>query len=282
MDSSKRSRSYPERLCDVKEREISRQQHRLLVSTEALNQFREKDHDRAEHLASLGSPSSRTIAPSTGCCYRCNNLFIRLGNYILERGEEERREDHRISQKSYAGFYYFIKWFIRSIFFLIFTTVGSICGKEIGCEIKDHDTCKVQVLALAGNSPHIIATMLGFICGLILGQWFGRFIWDHLTKSILRCLRSMEKCADESKAFLIGLAFFVYVLGTVSFGTIFYFFIDIGNGDDNIIGGLVGGVVGLFCAIIAYRKNSSCRSGQETPMVRSSDSIEDPPELNLP
>ena len=41
---------------------------------------------------------------------------------------------------------------------MIFTTIGSITGKEIGCEIKSHDTCNITAVNVAGNSPHIIST----------------------------------------------------------------------------------------------------------------------------
>uniref|UniRef100_A0A6C0EJP6 Uncharacterized protein n=1 Tax=viral metagenome TaxID=1070528 RepID=A0A6C0EJP6_9ZZZZ len=274
MSNPRRSRSYPENLNEVKEREFIQQQQELLDSKEVINQFQEKDHNRAEELADFDSVRQRRT-----CC----NLLIRWGNYILERGEEERREDSNISRKSYAGFYYFIKWFVRSMFFLISTTIGSVLGKEIGCEIRDHDTCDIRAVELAGNSPHIISTVCGFVVGLIMGQWLGRFIWDHITKNILSCLRGIEKYADESKMCLMFLAVLVYILGIVSFGIIFYFFVDIGHGDDNIVGAIIGGVVGLCCAIFACRKNSNCRSGQETPMVHNINSSEHAiPTLNLP
>jgi hypothetical protein len=270
MDS-KRSRSYPERLSDIKDRE----------NNEVLNQFKEKDQCRTEQLAIGGSSNSIVYVHPPTCRKKLFELFIRWGNYMLERGEKERADDLQISQKSYAGFYYFIKWFIRSIFFLIFTTVGSIGGKEIGCEIRDHHTCSITAVDLAGNSPHILSTIFGFIFGLFAGQWLGRLFWDHLTEHILYGLRRIEKCADRSKACLYIISILVYIVGITSFGFIFFFFVRIGSADDNVIGGFVGGLIGLACAVFAYRKNSNCRSGEQTPMIRVVSPIFEPPELKI-
>jgi hypothetical protein len=266
-----RTRSFPERISDMKD-------NQLIITTESLQQFREKDHNRTELLAIIGSTSSLEIINNSNYCNECCKLFIRWGNYILEVGEQEQNEDFYIRQKSYAGFYYFIKWFIRSIVLLFFTTLGSIAGKEIGCEITEHTTCPIKVLDLTSSSPHIISTILGFICGLVSGQWLGRYIWDNLTKNVLICLRKVEKYADESKVFLISISMIIYIIGIISFGTIFYFFVDIKH--DNIIGAIVGGSIGLVCAVLAYRKNSKCRSGEQTPMIQSF-SQDDPPELNI-
>jgi hypothetical protein len=126
-----------------------------------------------------------------------------------------------------------------------------------------------------------VSTIIGSVFGLLVGQWLGRVLWDCLTKSILHSLRKIEKCADTSKACLIILALIVYILGTASFGTIFYFFVKIGDDDNNIIGACVGGGIGLFCAVLAYRKSSSCQTGQQTPMVRGYESSINPPELTL-
>lgn len=262
-----RSRSYPERLYDLRTRE----------SIETIKEYKRKDHDRAEHLAEIGSLSSLNIPERKTCC----SVLIRCSNYLLERGEKEQLEDEIIRQKSYAGFYYFIKWFIRTTFILFFTTIGSVAGKEVGCEINEHSTCEINAVDLTGNSPHIVSTVFGLIFGILLGQWLGKFIWDNLTKSILKCLRRIEKFADRTKTVLLVFSLCVYAIGTVSFSVIFYFFIRIGGGDHNIIGAFVGGFTGLVCAMISYRKNSSCSSGQKTPMVTFTASSIELPELYL-
>ncbi len=278
--SLSRIRSFPERLSDIKQREYEEGMEELRVNIDSLQQFRKKDQNRAEEFARMGSMSSISLLPKKSNFDNCCNLIIRWGNFLLERGEEERMKDKRIQQKSYASFYFFIKWFIRSMFLMIFTTLGSIIGKEIGCEIKSHKTCDLTAIDLAGNSPHIIATVLGFFFGLITGQWLGRLIWDTCVKYILICLRTIEKKADESKIFLIALSIFVYIIGITSSSIIFFFFVHIG-GDNNIIGALIGGIIGLICAIIAFSRNSPCQSGQKTPMHKGIIQTVDPPEMIL-
>lgn len=280
MEQNKRSNSYPKSLSDLKQEDFLQQQENLIKISQALQSFKEKNQDDQERLASLGSPSSNEIPSELpSCSQSCCQILTRWVNYVLERGEEETRKDERIRQKSYAGFYYFIKWFIRSIMILLFTVLGSIGGKEIGCEIRDHDTCNIKAVDLAGNSPHIIATILGSICGLLSGQSFGRLVWDCIVNTMLKCLRKLEKCSDKSKSILFLFSLLIYLSGIVLFGGIFFFFVDIGHGDDNVIGGLVGSGVGIVCATIAYRRNNPCRSGQQTPMVRPISSILSPPEI---
>jgi hypothetical protein len=251
----------------------------LLISTDALEKFKEKDQKYVEDLAKAGFVSSDEIQRPLSLSQKFSRLVIRWGNYILERGEEDRHEDKRIQQKSYAGFYFFLKWFIRSVFFSTFAILGSVAGKEIGCGIKDHSTCNDTAIDLANNSPHLIATFSGTVGGLIVGQWFGRIIWDRFTTNILRCLRWLEKRADQSKIYLVNLSLLVYFFGIVAFVVIFYFFVDMGN--DSVMGGILGGSIGLFCALIAYRKKKFCRSGQETPRILSRTPIESLPDLKL-
>ena len=159
MSSIHKSHSYPERLKDAETR------HNI----ETINTFKEKDYERTLRLASLGSPSSHDIVVHTTCC----GTLVKAINYFLERDDNT---DEILRRKSYAGFYYFIKWFVRALFLLVFTTLGTIAGKEIGCEIKDHDTCKSGVVELADSSPHIVASILGFVFGLVIGQWLGRLL----------------------------------------------------------------------------------------------------------
>jgi hypothetical protein len=274
-----KSRSFPERLSESAKREHEEHKVRFSIQTDTLNSFRQKDQERTERLAELGSPSSTDVIIHVDWRARCCHTFSRIVDYFLEREEETKREDEIIQRKSYAGFYYFIKWFVRALFFLIFTTIGSVIGKEIGCEIKDHDTCDSSAIELVDSSPHIIASIVGSVCGLILGQWFGRYIWDHTAKCIQRCLRRTEKMADRSKAFLVLLSAAVYIFVTAVFATVFFFFVDLGQDDENIIGGVVGGCIGLVCAMFAYRKSSSCRSGEQTPAVRAAVPYMDPEEL---
>ena len=276
-----KSHSYPERLYDASNREIKYLKDDILTNQETLQKFREKDHIRTEHLAELGSTSSTELIIRNNWKFHCCRSISRVIDYILEREEETRNQDRLIETKSYAGFYYFIKWFVRSLFFLIFTTLGTIAGKEVGCEIRDHDSCNTGVVELVDGSPHIIASIIGLVCGLLIGQWVGRFIWDNLTNFVRRCLRKTEKLADQSKIFLILLSLFIYGTVTTSFSVIFFFFVKIGN--NNIIGAVIGGCIGLFCALLAYGKASNCRSGEiETPMVSGSTSLNQtitPPEL---
>ena len=238
-----------------------------VILKEALNDFKIKDMERAERLASIGSQSSSEISlpDEHTCCSTVNRII----NYLLERGEQTRRQDEIIQSKSYAGFYYFIKWFIRALFLLFFTTLGTIGGKEVGCEIKNHSACNSSVVDLAGNSPHIIASVLGSIFGLLAGQWLGRLVWDSTTLYIRRCLRKVEKWADRTKFFLFIFSVFIYLGVTTLFATIFWLFVDFKKDSENIIGAVMGGILGLILAALAYRKSSSCRSGEETPMIKA-------------
>lgn len=285
MSTIKKSRSYPETIYDSHIRETK---HLRVLTAEYkeekkrlqynINNLRIKDYNKAQKLANLGSPSSCDfIIPRKTCCDVMGDVI----SYFLEREESSRIENETIQKKSYAGFYYFIKWFTRSLFFLVFTTLGSIAGKEIGCEIKSHSTCKSSAIQLAGNSPHIISTITGSVFGLIIGQWLGRFIWDKLVLNIRKCLRFIEKRADNTKSLLFLTSIVVYILITSLFFVIFYLFVHIGS--RNIIGGVVGGCTGLILAVLAYRKSSSCVSGQvsETPMINCNTAEPDIPEIVL-
>lgn len=279
----KKSRSYPERLKEAHERQTAKErttlQNQLKYHVETINTYREKDHDRAQQLADLGSPSSRDVVVRMDWRARCCNTASDIVKYFLEREEKSKAQDETIQRKSYAGFYYFIKWFTRALFFLVFTTLGTIAGKEIGCEIKDHHVCDSGVVELANSSPHIVSSVIGSICGLIIGQWIGRFVWDKGTLSVRKCLRYVEKRADKTKCWLIVTAVMVYISVTTAFATVFFFFVNLNQDDENIIGGIVGGCTGLVLAVLAYRKSSSCRSGQvsETPMTLPSNSTVEPP-----
>ena len=287
MSGIHKSNSYPERLKDAHTRQEregkTHLENKIKLTIETLDKFREKDHERAEHFASIGSPSSLDVVVHTDWRARCCNIVGNVINFLLEREEETRRRDELIQKKSYAGFYYFIKWFTRALFFLVFTTLGTISGKEIGCEIKDHNTCKTGVVKLANSSPHMVASIIGLIVGLLVGQWIGRIIWDKMTMCIRQCLRRIEKRADRTKVWLFITATFVYILVTGAFATVFFFFVDLGQDDENIIGGIVGGCIGLVLAMLAYRKSSSCRSGQvsETPMIRAGSEVTIPPDLQI-
>lgn len=265
-----KSRSFPEGLKDLTSRENSEHKVTISVQAETIQRYKEKDHERTEQLAHIGSPSSSEMQVVVHVDWRarCCHWWARVIDYFLEREEESRKQDEIIQSKSYAGFYYFIKWLIRSLFFLIFTTLGTISGKEVGCEIKDHDTCNTSAIELVDSSPHIVASIIGSLFGLIVGQWLGRYVWDRATQCTQHCLRRIEKLADRSKLFLIITAAIVYITVTASFAAVFFFFIDLNQDDENIIGAVVGGMIGLVCAVLAYRKSSTCQTGQRTPMVR--------------
>ena len=267
------SRSFPERLYDISQREYEE-------SLETLEQYRNKDYERTEQLARMGSSSSLHPVVNrhdwrTRFCHSLSNLI----DFFLEHEEEAKRQDEIIQQKSYAGFYYFVKWLTRSLFYLVFTILSSIAGKEIGCLIKDGEKCDSSAVELVDNSPHLIASAIGFIFGLVIGQWFGRIVWDHTTNCTQHCLRCLEKHADKTKGFLILLSLVLYVFIIATFATVFLFFVDINQDDENLIGAAVGGTIGLFCACIAYKKNSSCRSGQQTPAVRNMGFVQEPNEI---
>jgi len=276
-----KSRSYPERLRDAHERNI---QNSINVHIDTIQTLKQKDYDRTERLANLGSPSSHDVVVRTSWKAKLCNSISRYINYFLEREEETKRNDEIIQRKSYAGFYYFIKWFIRAMFFLVFTTLGTIAGKEIGCLIKDHDVCQSGVVELADSSPHIVASIVGFIFGLLIGQSLGRIIWDRLTVSIRHCLRTVEKWADKTKIYLLLLSMVVYVVVTTVFAVIFWLFVDIGQDRENLIGATVGGFTGLVLAILAYKKSSKCVYNQssETPLHTTTTTFaSDPPNLQI-
>lgn len=268
-----KSHSYPKNLKEAYKYTIDSQK-------ETIQQYKIKDQKRAQYFADIGSPSSSQIPSTTNWKIICCNTLSKMVNYMLEQEEETQRQDEEIRKKSYAGFYYFIKWFIRALFFLIFSTLGTIAGKEIGCEIKDHESCKAEITALIENSPHLVATILGMIFGLIIGQWLGRIVWDSSIVCFRRILRKLEKIADKSKAILILFSFFIYLIITSMFTVIFYFFVKIGHADHNLIGCIIGGFLGLLLAIFAYRKASSCRNGEmETPIIVAQYNNIEPPEL---
>jgi hypothetical protein len=235
-----------------------------------LDSFRRKDQNRTERLARLGSSSSRVpVVIEPKCCTRCGRIMIRLMNYFLERGEEEQQRDREIYQKSYSGFYYFIKWFIRAVFILAFTISGNILGKELWCQIKYHDYCDNNVFDLWSETPHIIASILGSVIGLLIGQSLGRLLWDKSTDYIQKLLRACEKKADESKCFLFSLCVLIYILGTVIFTLVFWEFVDlIDNKTYNmLIGTASGGFVGILLAFYAFKKHRPCISGEFTPKL---------------
>lgn len=278
-----KSRSFPERLYDSAIREHHDQQLRLDIQAETLEKYKEKDHERTEQLANIGSPSSRELKIVVHLDWRakCCQWVSTTVNYFLEREDETRLQDEILQSKSYAGFYYFIKWFVRSLFFLVFTTLGTISGKEVGCAIKDHDTCKSSAIELVSSSPHLVASIIGSVFGLLIGQWIGRYMWDNTTRYIQRCLRKTEKLADNSKAFLFIISTVIYITITTAFATIFFFFVNIHQDDDNIIGAVIGGFIGLICAICAYRKSSTCQTGQRTPMVKGTFNYNEPEVLRI-
>jgi hypothetical protein len=273
-----RNNSYPESVKDTIKRERYKD---FIIQTETIQHFKQKDQSRTEHFANMGSPSSASVVTHYNWKTKYSNSISKILDYWLERKDLEQNKE--IKLKSYAGFFYFIKWFVRALFLLFFTVLGTIGGKELGCEIKDHSECKTGVIELANSSPHIISSIVGSIFGLLLGQSLGKFIWDYSTNRIQRCLRIIEKKADQSKVFLIILSGAIYIINTTLFFLVFIFFIDIGQDKNNITGGLIGGGVGLICAVGAYRKASSCRSGEpETPLVYSIyNPTEDIPQLDL-
>lgn len=261
----KKSSSYPFSLRDQTNYDLK--EHRITI-----HQFKEKDFDRTERLAQLGSQSSFHIVSRPTCLQRCCRTTERIINYLLERGEESTRLDLAIQEKSYAGFYFFVKWFVRSVFFLIFTTFGTIGGKEIGCLIKDHESCQNGVIELTDSSPHLVASMFGMMFGLLAGQWIGRFVWDHIIFQVRRCLRKLEKYADRSKLFLFLMSVIIYIFVTSSFSLMFFFFVDLGISSEHnaIVGASIGAFLGLLFTIFAYLKRSDCQSGQDaTPPLES-------------
>lgn len=265
-----KSRSYPERL---KDSHIRESENKIKLHIETIETLKEKDYQRAQMLADMGSPSSRDVVVRTDWRKKFCKVVVRAVNYFLEREEETRRADELIRRKSYAGFYYFIKWLVRSVFFLVFTTLGTIAGKETGCAIKDHDKCTSGVIELANSSPHIIASIVGSIFGLLLGQWLGRLIWDKMTMTIRHCLRKVEKLDDRTKMYLLILSLVMYVCMITIFAIVFWLFVNFNKDKENVIGAIVGGCIGVILAILAYRKGSSCQVEPETPMLQSTPQV---------
>lgn len=263
MSEMIKSRSYPESLCDLE----NRQRKDMEIT---IDKFKEKDLSRAENLASRGSESSlepvlvKRYTCLSRVCERTCDLVHKLVDYSLEKGERSKKINREMQNKSYAGFYYFFKWFSRSLFCLIFTTLGTISGKEVGCLIKDHSTCENSFIELVDSSPHLISSVVGLVLGLITGQWIGHFIWDYSLEKIQKVLRKIEKIEDKKKIFLFFFSFFFYLIGVGVFTTVFYFFVKIGD-NDNVVGTSLGSSIGFICAVLAYKKNSICKTGQNTP-----------------
>jgi len=251
-----KSKSYPKEL-DKKDLLQEINQHKVTIQA-----FKEKDQQRTERLASLGSDSSNDL-PETNWKANCTHICRKIVDYLLERELEIRRQDEIIKTRSYAGFYYFIKWFVRALFFLIFTTIGAVIGKEIGCAIKDHDTCSTPVIELVNSSPHLAASLIGLVFGLLIGQWIGRYIWDKLTLFVRRCLRHIEKKDDKKKRYLYIFSFLIYLSVTATFSLIFFFTVNLNHNSEEFIGGIIGGTVGIILALFAYRKSATCFSVQE-------------------
>lgn len=220
-----KSRSYPERLVD--------ENHRYY--NETINEYKQKDHVVMEHLANI----EHQVEP---------NMAFRIVNYLLERNEEAERTNNLIQERSYAGFYYFFKWVVRSLFLTVFTTVGNICGKEVSCLIENQQVCEESVLVLIDISPSIVGWLLGSFIGLISGQWIGRILWD---KTIDRLLAWYDEC---SKTYLIFVALLLYTVNSITFGVIFYYFVPIEN---EWASAGIGSGIGLVCAVVAYHKNKS-------------------------
>lgn len=261
----KKSNSYPESIKNKSEREFK----------EVVIAFKEKDQDNAERMAELGSPSSRELQIKEDTwANRCCSLLIRWGEYILEKNIASKREDFLIQERSYSGVYYFVKWVVRSVFFLFFSTLGSIAGKEVWCGISSGQPCASSVIELVSDSPNIVASILGFLFGLLVGQWLGRIVWDTSLSLTVSCLKRFRK---YRKIYLSLLSLFVYLSGIASFGLVFFFFVDVKG--SVYIGCASGVVLGLFLAVISYRKNSDCRSVKETPFIGSSETFQNPPEL---
>lgn len=265
----RKTRSYPERLVIIRNIEHNLLSREYQATQEALHAFKQKDLESAERLAQLGSPTSTSLIPNRGWRGRCFDYILRWLDYMLERGEEERKTNEQILTKSYAGFYYFLKWFIRSVFLTAFTVIGNILGKELGCAIKTHDVCDDNAFLLWDRSPHVIASLSGSISGLVIGQWVGRLFWDKSVETIQSCLRRCEKIADRSKCVLLMICIIVYLLGTITFGIIFWRFIKIESREISLlIGSSIGSIIGLIFAGYSYNRTSPCISNQETPQLR--------------
>jgi hypothetical protein len=245
----KKSSSYPESLNEIKTRELSECIDINIEITDVLQNFKEKDHSRTERMAEIGSEDSTMLNPPNKSC---KELFIRMIYYLLEISEESRKREKLLYQQSYVGFFFFIKWLVRSIFLLVFTTFGSISGKEIGCLIKSHSSCGGAVAELAGASPHIISTIIGLLFGLLIGQWIGKFLWDSITKHIMR-----EFELYGHKLYVISV--FTLILTIATFSTVFYFFVHIKK-NDRTVNSIIGASIGISSSLIGiliYRSKCS-------------------------
>jgi hypothetical protein len=200
--------------------------------------------------------------------------MIRWGEYILEKNIASKTEDLLIQERSYSGVYYFVKWVVRSVFFLFFSTLGSIAGKEVWCGVSTDQPCSSSVIELVSDSPHIVASILGFLFGLLIGQWIGRIVWDTSLTLTVSCLKKFRK---HRKIYLFLLSIFVYISGIASFGVIFFFFVE--TKGSVYIGCSSAILLGILLAVISYRKNSNCRSNKETPFIGVSETFQNPPEL---
>lgn len=275
----RKSRSYPENMTCSRARERFTLTQNLSETSDALHAFKHKDFERTQHLANAGLPSSRDLTHRL----TVKEVLLKFVNYMLERGEEEQRQDDYILGKSYAGFYYFLKWFVRSVILTLFTIGGNILGKEVGCAIKSGSICDENAFILWANTPHLASAVCGSLSGLLLGQWIGRLIWDKSGDLIQKGLRRCEKWADRTKVYLILICIIVYIVGTISFGAIFWKFVDIGGGgkSEMLLGGGVGSGIGVIFAGLAYWKTSPCVQGQQTPTIRSHAPINEPPILDV-
>lgn len=252
----RKNRSYPESLSQRDFRERENMDSDLKMTEETLSHFKIKDHSRTELFADMGSPSSSMILLPQTLRERMLSTALRAFNYMLERGEKNDLEDSMIGSQSYLGFYYFCKWLIRSLFLLLYTTTGNIGGKEIGCLIKESNVCSFTVVQLSSESPHLLASIIGTICGLLSGQWIGRYAWDKFVSSA-GCIFLLF---TRSYVYIIG--GFLYAVIVTLFSLIFYYFIPIDNDQivGGVVGGLSGGVIGILSALLAIRKRSACSS----------------------
>lgn len=248
--NSKRNRSYPESLKDVKEYDIEALQHRVIETELVLSTYKEKDHDRTEILASSGIDNS--IKPNSK--KSCRDTAIRFINYILENAEEDRKRNDEIQKQSYAGFYFFMKWLCRSLFLLFFSTISSVAGKEAGCAIKDHDVCDITAIDLTQTSPHLLATFIGTIFGVFFGQWVGRIVWDRFSEKLLVCIRYVN-----NKSYLYFWCIFLYIILMSGFTIIFYLFIKISEKEVitviiSFVSSLILGLILGYRAFLKYKK----------------------------
>lgn len=235
--------------------------------------------DRTQALADSGATSSfpphydLTEGPTRA------SVWIRLLNYLLERSEVDRLRDEQIRRRSFAGFYYFIKWTIRSLFLMAFSVAGNIGGKELGCMITSHDSCSSPWWSLIDSAPHMISALMGLMVGLLLGQSIGRWLWDHMMETIQRTLRFLERKADRTKCLLILSSICIFLvfeatwifLGLTLFPETFM----------QVLFGLSGVLLTLLFVIASYYKLSPCITGQRSPLSPPVAMVTHPPPLEL-